>query len=81
MDDVDKKLETGLKSIYDRIRRPIKRCYLKLAVTQNVLQGPIWTANYPHRLNYWLNLGFFRYIFWFCPSYRGRYSISLASPR
>lgn len=39
MDDADKKLEIGLESIYDRIRRPIKRCYLKLAVTQNVLQG------------------------------------------
>ncbi len=39
MDDADKKLEIGLKSIYDRIRRPIKRCYLKLAVTQNVLQS------------------------------------------
>lgn len=39
MDDADKKLEIGPESIYDRIRRPIKRCYLTLAVTQNVLQG------------------------------------------
>ena len=39
MDDADKKLENGLESIYDRIRRPFERCYLNLAVTQNVLQG------------------------------------------
>ena len=40
MNNADKKLEIGLESICDRIRRPIKRCYLTLAVTQNVLQGP-----------------------------------------
>lgn len=32
-------MEICLESTYDRIRRPIKRCDLKLAVTQNVLLG------------------------------------------
>ena len=35
MDYTYKELETGLESIYDRVRRPFKGLYLKLAVTQN----------------------------------------------
>ncbi len=39
MDDADNKLEIGLGSIYHRIQIPIKRCYLTLVFTENVLQG------------------------------------------
>ena len=40
MVDADQKLESGLKPIYYRVRRPLDRLYLTLAVTQNYLQGP-----------------------------------------
>ena len=36
---IDQKLEGRPESIYDRVRRPLDWPHLKLAVTQNYLQG------------------------------------------
>ena len=39
MDDADQELETGVESIYDRVRGPLEGLYLNRVVTQNYLQS------------------------------------------
>jgi hypothetical protein len=45
VDNAHKKLEIGLEQIYDHVRRPFERLYLKLAVTQNVFTASTVPAN------------------------------------